>query len=41
VLSTPIVIVAMVAQEEFARYRREKAKAEAEEAEKAGEVEAA
>lgn len=32
VLSTPIVIVAMVAQEEFARYRREKAKAEAEEA---------
>ncbi|CAH1661473.1 putative PurR-regulated permease PerM [Hyphomicrobiales bacterium] len=31
VLSTPIVIVAMVAQEEFARYRREKAKAEAEE----------
>ncbi|MFJ5369114.1 AI-2E family transporter [Bosea sp. CER48] len=31
VLATPIVIVAMVAQEEFARYRREKAKAEAEE----------
>lgn len=31
VLSTPIVIVAMVAQEEFARYRREKAKADAEE----------
>jgi len=31
VLSTPIVIVGMVAQEEFARYRREKAKAEAEE----------
>ncbi|MGO4405575.1 AI-2E family transporter [Bosea sp. RAF48] len=29
VLSTPIVIVAMVAQEEFARYRREKAEAEA------------
>jgi predicted PurR-regulated permease PerM len=38
VLSTPIVIVAMVAQEEFARYRREKAK---EEAEEAGEAEAA
>lgn len=32
VLSTPIVIVAMVAQEEFARYRRDKAKADAEEA---------
>lgn len=31
VLSTPIVIVFMVAQEEFARYRREKAKAAAEE----------
>jgi len=31
VLSTPIVIVGMVAQEEFARYRSEKAKAEAEE----------
>lgn len=31
VLSTPIVIVAMVAQEEFTRYRREKAKADAEE----------
>ncbi len=30
VLSTPIVIVGVVAQEEFARYRREKAKAEAE-----------
>lgn len=41
VLSTPIVIVAMVAQEEFARYRREKAKADAEEVEKAGEAEAA
>lgn len=38
VLSTPIVIVAMVAQEEFARYRREKAKAEAE---SAGDAEAA
>ena len=35
VLSTPIVIVAMVAQEEFARYRREKAKAEAEETQEA------
>ena len=30
VLSTPIVIVGVVAQEEFARYHREKAKAEAE-----------
>jgi predicted PurR-regulated permease PerM len=38
VLSTPIVIVAMVAQEEFARYRREKAR---EEAEGAGEAQAA
>lgn len=41
VLSTPIVIVAMVAQEEFARYRREKARTEAEEAEKTGEAAAA
>jgi len=40
VLSTPIVIVAMVAQEEFARYRREKAKAEAD-AEEPGEAQAA
>ncbi|MCO5090321.1 AI-2E family transporter [Bosea sp. (in: a-proteobacteria)] len=32
VLSTPILIVAMVAQEEFARYRRQKAREEAEEA---------
>jgi predicted PurR-regulated permease PerM len=32
VLSTPIVIVAMVAQEEFTRYRRDKAKEETEEA---------
>lgn len=38
VLSTPIVIVAMVAQEEFARYRRDQAKADAGEA---GEVQAA
>lgn len=38
VLSTPIVIVAMVAQEEFARYRRDKVKADAEEA---GEAKAA
>lgn len=38
VLSTPIVIVAMVAQEESARYRRDQAKADAEEA---GEVQAA
>lgn len=36
VLSTPIVIVALVAQEEFARYRREKA-----ETEEAGEAQAA
>ncbi|RYE30099.1 MAG: AI-2E family transporter [Hyphomicrobiales bacterium] len=35
VLSTPIVIVVMVAQEEFARYRREKAESEAGEAEPA------
>ncbi|QEL24397.1 AI-2E family transporter [Bosea sp. F3-2] len=35
VLSTPMVIVAMVAQEEFARYRREKAEAEAAEAREA------
>lgn len=32
VLSTPIVIVGLVAQEEFARYHREKAKAEADSA---------